>query len=83
MKRRTTTSRLLRHMNRAAVINLIRQEGVISPTRIASELNISIATVMRVVETLIEEDLVEYGGFGESTGGRPPANLKFKGSSTE
>ncbi len=68
-------------MNRAAVINLIRQEEVISPTRIASELNISIATVMRVVETLIEEDLVEYGGFGESTGGRPPANLKFKGSS--
>jgi predicted NBD/HSP70 family sugar kinase len=81
MKRRTTTSRLLRHLNRAAVINLIRQQEVISPTRIASELNISIATVMRVVESLIEEDLVEYGGFGESTGGRPPANLKFKGSS--
>jgi predicted NBD/HSP70 family sugar kinase len=81
MKRRSTTSRLLRHMNRAAVINLIRQEGIISPTRIASELNISIATVMRVVEDLIGEDLVEYEGFGESTGGRPPAQLKFKGSS--
>jgi predicted NBD/HSP70 family sugar kinase len=80
-KRRTTTSRLLRHLNRAAVINLIREQEVISPTRIASELNISIATVMRVVGALIEEDLVEYGGFGESTGGRPPANLKFKGSS--
>jgi predicted NBD/HSP70 family sugar kinase len=81
MKRRSTTSRLLRHMNRAAVINLIRQEGVISPTRIASKLNISIATTMRVVEDLVEEDLVEYDGFGESTGGRPPAHLKFKGSS--
>jgi predicted NBD/HSP70 family sugar kinase len=68
-------------MNRAAVINLIRQEGVISATHIASKLNISIATVMRVVEDLIGEDLVEYGGFGESTGGRPPAYLKFKGTS--
>src|ERR1700757_306862 len=81
MKRRSTTSRLLRHMNRAAVINLIRREGVISPTRIASELNISIATTMRVVEDLIGEELVEYDGFGESTGGRPPAHLKFKGNS--
>jgi glucokinase len=81
MKRRSTTSRLLRHMNRSAVINLIRQEDVISPTRIASELNISIATVMRVVDKLIDEDLVEHDGFGVSTGGRPPAHLKFKGSS--
>lgn len=68
-------------MNRAAVINLIRKEGVISPTRIASELNISIPTVMRVVENLIGEELIEYAGFGESTGGRPPAHLKFKGTS--
>jgi predicted NBD/HSP70 family sugar kinase len=81
MKRRSTTSRLLRHLNRAAVINLIRQEGVISATRIASKLSISIATTMRVVEDLIGEDLVEYDGFGESTGGRPPAHFKFKGSS--
>jgi predicted NBD/HSP70 family sugar kinase len=68
-------------MNRAAVIKLIRQEGVISPTRIASELNISIATTMRVVEDLIAEGLVEHNGFGESRGGRPPVHLKFKGNS--
>jgi predicted NBD/HSP70 family sugar kinase len=36
---------------------------------------------MRVVEDLIGEDLIEYDGYGESTGGRPPAHLKFKGSS--
>jgi predicted NBD/HSP70 family sugar kinase len=68
-------------MNRAAVINLVRQEDVISPTLIAAKLNVSMPTVMRVLEDLIEEDLVEYSGFGESTGGRRPAQVKFKGSS--
>jgi predicted NBD/HSP70 family sugar kinase len=81
MKRRSTTSKLLRHINRAAVINLIRQEDVTSPTQIAAKLNVSIPTVMRVLEDLMEEDLVEYSGFGESTGGRRPARVKFKGSS--
>ena len=81
MKRQSTTSKLLRHMNRAAVINLVRQQDLISPTLIGAKLNVSVPTVMRVLEDLIEEDLVEYSGFGESTGGRRPAQVKFKGSS--
>jgi glucokinase len=68
-------------MNRAALINLVRQEDVLSPTLIAAKLNVSMPTVMRVLEDLIEEDLVEYSGFGESTGGRRPVQVKFKGRS--
>ena len=59
----------------------VRQQDLISPTLIGAKLNVSVPTVIRVLEDLIEEDLVEYSGFGESTGGRRPAQVKFKGSS--
>jgi predicted NBD/HSP70 family sugar kinase len=80
MKRQPTTSSLLRRLNRSAVVDLIRTEGVASPSSIAERLNISPPTVMRVIEDLIAEDLVAYDGFDETSRGRPRARIKFRGA---
>ena len=77
MKRQSTTSSLLRRLNRSAAVDLIRTEGVISPSSLAERLNISMPTVMRVIEDLIAEDLVAYDGFDETSRGRPRARVKF------
>ena len=79
-KRPNTTPSLLRQINRSAVVDLIRREGVLSPSALAVRLGISVATVMRVVDDLIAEDLVAYDGFDEAERGRPPARLKFRGA---
>ncbi|WP_332686763.1 ROK family transcriptional regulator [Devosia sp.] len=82
MKRQPTTSSLLRRLNRSAVVDVIRTEGVASPSSLAARLNISIPTVMRVIEDLIAEDLVAYDGFDEASArGRPRARIKFRGAS--
>jgi len=81
MKRQPATSSLLRRLNRSAVVDLIRTEGVASPSSLAERLNISIPTVMRVIEDLIAEDLVAYDGFDEANvRGRPRARIKFRGA---
>jgi predicted NBD/HSP70 family sugar kinase len=81
MKRQPTTTSLLRRLNRSAVVDLIRTEGVASPSSLAERLNISIPTVMRVIEDLIAEDLVAYDGFDETNvRGRPRARIKFRGA---
>jgi predicted NBD/HSP70 family sugar kinase len=80
MKRLSTTSSLLRRLNRSAAVDMIRTEGVISPSSLAQRLNISLPTVMRVIEDLIAEDLVAYDGFDETLRGRPRARIKFRGA---
>jgi len=80
MKRQSTTSSLLRRLNRSAAVDLIRTEGVISPSSLAERLNISLPTVMRVIEDLITEGLIAYDGFDETSRGRPRARIKFRGA---
>jgi predicted NBD/HSP70 family sugar kinase len=80
MLHRTTTTSLLRQINRSAVVGLVRKESVVTPSSLATGLGISMPTVMRVIDGLIVEDLVEYDGFDETARGRPPARIKFKGA---
>lgn len=80
MQHRTTTTSLLRQINRSAVVGFVRRETVVTPSSLAASLNISMPTVMRVIDGLIAEDLVEYDGFDEAVRGRPPARIKFKGA---
>src|SRR5690349_5749763 len=76
--RRSTTSSLLRSINRSAILDMIREESPISRTQIAHQLNLSLPTVMRVVEDLIEENLVVQPlGKNEATRGRPRTLLEF------
>ncbi len=75
----TATARVMRSINRTAILGLIRQKGPIARSEIARQLRISLPTAMRIVDDLIAEDLVRYHGSRESTGGRPSALLEFNG----
>ena len=77
--RQSVTARLMRNINRSAILELIREESPISRSQVARQLNMSLPTVMRIVDDLMEEDLVRLRGIGESTGGRPSSLLEFNG----
>lgn len=79
MKKSATTS-LMRSINRSAILELIRENGPISRSLIAKQLDVSLPTVMRIVEDLMAEDLVRScDSYGQSTGGRPPSLVEFNG----
>jgi predicted NBD/HSP70 family sugar kinase len=75
----SASASLMRRLNRSAILDLIRAEGTISRTQIGRRLSLSLPTVMRIVDDLIEVGLVMDGGATESTGGRPRSLLKFNG----
>jgi len=74
---RTITSNEMRGVNRTAVLELIRTSGPISRTEIASTLEISLPTVMRIVDELIQSELVIPTGKKEKSGGRKRPLLSF------
>jgi predicted NBD/HSP70 family sugar kinase len=70
---------LMRQINRSVILKLLRESSPLSRTQIARQLNMSLPTVMRIVDHLIEERLVQFCGQGTSTGGRPSRLLEFNG----
>lgn len=75
-------SRLLRDINRSAILNTIREHSPIARTQIAQDLQISIPTVMRVVGDLVAEGLVLELDEYEYTGGRPRPLLAYNASAS-
>lgn len=73
----TITATEMHGINRSAVLDIIRREGPIARTAIADYLQISLMTVVRIVEELIEEDLVRPTGQKEWSGGRKRPLLEF------
>ena len=73
----TITASEMRGINRSAILEIIRRESPISRTLIAQKLNVSLATVMRIVDELIEDELVRLEGTSEWTGGRRRSLLEF------
>jgi glucokinase-like ROK family protein len=76
---RTVTATLMRSINRSLILDFVRQNSPIARSAIARRLNMSLPTVMRIIDELMEEDLVRLQGTSESTGGRPRALLEFNG----
>jgi len=66
-------------LNKIKIIDLIRSSNGISRADIAKKTHLSPPTVSRIVEDLIEEELVIEVGEGESKGGRRPTLLEFSG----
>ncbi len=77
MIQRSATASLIRRLNRSAILDLIRERSPISRSEIARQLNMSMPTVMRLVDMLHDEDLVRWSGDSQSTGGRPGNLLEF------
>ena len=73
----TITATEMRGINRSAVLDLIRREGPIARTEIAAKLQVSLMTVMRIVDELMTENWVLPTGKKEFSGGRRRPLLKF------
>jgi len=71
------TTHLMRRLNRSNILDLIREKSPISRSQISRELNISIPTVMRIVEELMDQDFVRWSGNSQVSGGRPRELLEF------
>ena len=74
---RTITAQDMRSINRSAILETIRSEGPISRNAIADRLDVSLPTVMRVVDDLVREALVRPQNATQWTGGRRRALLEF------
>jgi glucokinase len=79
--RLTITASDMREINRSAILEIIRRESPISRTAIAEHLDVSLPTVMRIVEELIEEGFVRPQGSTEWSGGRRRPLLEFNAES--
>ena len=75
--RLTITSSAMRDINRSAILEIIRRESPISRTAIAERLDVSLPTVMRIVDELIAEGFVRLQGGTEWSGGRRRPLLEF------
>lgn len=73
----TITSSDMREINRSAILEIIRRESPISRSIIAERLDVSLPTVMRIVDGLVEEGLVRPQGSTEWSGGRRRPLLEF------
>lgn len=69
---------VLRHTNAHGILNLLRECGSCSRADLVRASGLSAPTVTNVVKDLLDEDLVEPLGEGESSGGRPPDMIRFK-----
>lgn len=79
MINQTFTSRLMREVNTAAVLELVRRRSPIARTQIAQTLQMSLPAVMRIIDRLMAENLVCASGESERTGGRRRPLLAFNG----
>jgi glucokinase len=69
---------VLRHTNALSILALLRECGSCSRADLVRASGLSAPTVTNVVKDLLDENLVEPIGEGESSGGRPPDMLRFK-----
>lgn len=70
-------ARLMKHLNRHAVLSAIRDRGPISRVELATLTGLSQPAVTAIVRDLLDLGLVEEKGLGQSSGGRPPIMLLF------
>lgn len=62
----------VRHANRNNILQIIRENGMMTKKDISNYLNLSLATVTTLIRELIDEGVVEAGKTSDSTGGRKP-----------
>lgn len=62
----------VRNANRNHILQIIRENRMLTKKDIALKLNLSLVTVTSLINELIDEGLVEAGQASDSTGGRKP-----------
>lgn len=71
----------MKQQNLYLVLNVIRENGLVSRAQISKKTGLSRSTVSQLVAYLLEEDIIEEAGSGESIGGRRPILLRIKPNS--
>lgn len=71
----TANKKYMKKINTKAILNVIRNKGPISRADIAKILSLNPATVSNNANDLIESNLIESIGSGDSSGGRRPILL--------
>lgn len=66
------------NQNKIKVLQLIRNEKEITRAEIIRLSGLSAPTVTRIVESLVQLNLIQSEGLGSSIGGRPPQLINFK-----
>lgn len=77
-KIQTENHDLLGNQNKIKVLQLIRNEKEITRAEIIRLSGLSAPTVTRIVESLVQLNLIQSEGLGSSIGGRPPQLINFK-----
>ncbi|HEY8909965.1 MAG TPA: ROK family transcriptional regulator [Desulfosporosinus sp.] len=67
----------MKSLNKSAILNVVRQHGLISRAEIAKLTKLTPPTVTNLVGELIDTKLVVETDLGESTGGRKPILLRI------
>lgn len=82
MKVRTGDPEMAREINRSLILNILRERDLLSRADIARALDLSKVTVSTIVSNLIQDQLVEEKGAGNSleSGGRKPILLSLNSS---
>jgi predicted NBD/HSP70 family sugar kinase len=75
LRLRSANKQLIREINQALVLSLVRDQGPISRTDIAESAHLSLAAVSGITGALIEQGLIYEREAGASTGGRRPILL--------
>jgi len=70
----------MRAINRQIVLNYVRDRGPISRAEIARQTALQRSTISEIVDSLLDEGLIEEVGAGRSTGGRCPTLLALRTS---
>ncbi len=68
----------MRAINRQIALNYVRDHGPISRAEIARRTKLQRSTISEIVDSLLEEGLIEEVGAGQSTGGRCPTLLALR-----
>lgn len=69
---------LLKFQNRAAILNTVRQHGIISRVEVSRLTGLSVGAVTGLTRELIQDGLIYEKQEGDSRGGRPPILLSLQ-----
>lgn len=69
---------LLKFQNRAAILNTVRQHGIISRVDVSRLTGLSVGAVTGLTRELIQDGLIYEKQEGDSRGGRPPILLSLQ-----
>ncbi|MEP7321833.1 MAG: ROK family transcriptional regulator [Saprospiraceae bacterium] len=68
------------NLSKIKVLQLIRNEKEITRAEILQKTRLSAPTITRIIESLVQLNLVQTSGTGSSDGGRPPQIIRFNAS---